>query len=132
MLGMGLLSTVSAQTCTKETVTGQYGLICSVVGVNIPVAMVANVNIGQNRGVPATVTGAGKVNFSGVVQNMTLSGTTAVNGDCTGTVSLATGSTLVPTLTLAYHVVDGGNEIRGISTDPPGLVFTCSLRLITR
>ncbi len=107
--------------CTLATLTGSYGFATSSSFFS---------RTGTSRSLPSadvgviTFDGAGNFSISftdssnGVIsQNITDTGTYAVNSDCTGTVTFTTG------VNFQTVIVSGGKEILAIGTDPGSTII---------
>ena len=123
------------QVCSNHTTQGTYAFVCS--GFISPASDAPQV--------PFSALGTAKANFSGVftgtakasvggtIVNWSVVGTQNLNSDCTGTITYDQKFDGKPAgqINIDYHVLDNGNEIRGMPVDP-GTNISCNLRLISR
>ena len=119
VLALGLAPAVKAadKGCTNASLKGTFSHVGTgfITGVG-PLAGAGTDTFDGNGG----ITGTASLSINGTIVSLTETGTYKVNPDCTGTytVSSAGGST-----TAFFVIDDGGNEVKGVCTDP-GIVIT--------
>ena len=123
------------QTCSNHTTHGTYGFVCS--GFISPAPSAPQVPFSALGSVTASFggvfTGGAQTSIGGTILNWSVTGTQNLNSDCTGTITYDQKFNGQPAgqINISYHVLDNGNEIRGMPIDP-GTNIICSLRLISR
>jgi hypothetical protein len=123
-----IMASVAQASCSLANVAGSYGYTTSGTVVSPPVgpfAAVGRVTFSSS----GTLTGAQTTSIGGTLFNETVSGTYAVNADCTSTatVNVFHGTTLARTTNLNLVWDDHRNEIRAIFLTS-GTVLTITAR----
>ena len=126
----------SGQVCTNHTTRGTYAFVCS--GFISPAPGAPQVPFSALGTVIANSSGVfsgntAKVSVGGTIFSWSVVGTQTLNSDCTGTITYDQKFDGQPAgqININYHVLDNGNEIRGMPVDP-GTNIICNLRLISR
>jgi hypothetical protein len=137
MATVTLLTVCQAQdvpACTTETTRGFYVLACN--GFMSPAANAPQVPFNIMGSATAdyagNFTGTATAVLAGVAMSQTVTtSSNTMNSDCTGKIVYAQkiNGQLAGQTNLIYQVLDGGNEIRGMSVDA-GVNLSCSLRRI--
>ena len=130
VLALCFANLMEAQTCSTATTRGKYYVICDgylTPAANAPLvpAKILSITASDDSG---NITGAGSASIGGQIVSQVVTGLEKVNADCTGTVTFAQtiGGRPGPPLNATFYVVDGGDKIYGLITDP-GAVMSCIL-----
>jgi len=121
--------------CSTQTVRGNYSVTCT--GFVSPAANAPQVPFTAMAALACTwggsCTAAGMVSLGGAILQQSVSGVAVVNPDCTGTITYdqKLNGQPGPKLNIIFHILDGGNQMLGMSVDP-GTNMLCTLRLISR
>ena len=121
--------------CTPATTRGTYSVLCT--GYlspapntpQFPVSILGVVTGDWN----GNFTGSAQMSLGGMFYAQTVKGPLVINSDCTGSISYdqKLNGQPAPKLNIAVHVLDSGQEIRGMGVDA-GTNLTCHLKLISR
>jgi hypothetical protein len=123
------------QSCSNVTTRGTYAFVCS--GFISPAPNAPQVPLSALGSASATFggvfTGTAKASIGGVMVTWSVAGTQNLNSDCTGTITYDQKFDGKPAgqININYHVLDNGNEIRGMPVDA-GTNIVCNLRLVSR
>ena len=128
-------ATAWGQVCSNHTTRGTYAFVCS--GFISPAPGAPQVPFSAlgtaSANFAGVFTGTAKASVGGTIVNWSVVGTQNLSSDCTGTITYDQKFDGKPAgqININYHVLDNGNEIRGIPVDP-GTNIICKLRLISR
>ncbi len=130
-----LLCPAWGQVCSNHTIRGTYGVVCTGFlspaqgAPQVPFSALGTVT-GDYSGV---FQGTAKASIGGGIVTQVVKGTAVINSDCTTTITYTQtiDGQKAPDLHILAHILDQGQEIRGMALDP-GSTMTCNLRLISR
>lgn len=137
---MKIIATVHADqnvTCSLATVAGNYGFTING-SLILPTGPVPIAAIGRAAvDAEGNVSGTEARNVGGTFANETLTGTVAVNGDCTGTETLQffESGQLVRSIVLSFVADDNSNEVRFVQqslTLPNGTNIPVAVTAVAR
>jgi hypothetical protein len=126
---------LQAQQCTSRTTFGKYLVRCDGYlslgpgAPQVPAKTLSTATADRN----GHFTGSGTVSLGGAIVTQTVSGTAAVNPDCTGTITYAQtiNGQPGPPIDITFVISEGGDKIDGLVTDP-GSTYACSLSRVSK
>ena len=116
MLVVGAVPNAQARDCSNSTLQGGYGFFAynSILPAGTPRAALGRLSF-DGKG---NFTNVFTFNDNGTISHHTDFGTYSVNADCTGKIFTNGG-----TATIEIVIVDGGNELYQLRTDPATVLF---------
>jgi len=121
-----------AQTaCTPQMTRGLYSVACSGYvspGPDAPLVPIRALGTVRADFSGSVFTGTATFSLGGTMVEQEVTGTQVLKEDCTGTIkySVKNNGQSAPDINVRFNVLNGGNKIRGMVTDP-GTVMSCTL-----